>query len=81
MRHFILMGLKIQETTNSTKIVANFSPILNFILNVLGGAIRDQASNMICNAVKNSAIPAVNRAFSNLPGFRTIINSNTMINI
>ncbi|XP_063686298.1 uncharacterized protein LOC134820041 [Bolinopsis microptera] len=44
-----------------------YNPFLNFILNVLGGAIRDQASNMICNAVKNSAIPAVNKAFSNLP--------------
>ena len=47
----------------------NFSPILNFILGILGGAIRDQARRIICQVVESTAIPSINKALANLPGY------------
>ncbi|KAL5261527.1 hypothetical protein ACHWQZ_G007292 [Mnemiopsis leidyi] len=44
-----------------------YNPILNFILGILGGAIRDQARRVICQVVESTAIPSINKALANLP--------------
>lgn len=44
-----------------------YQPLLNFILGILKGAITGQARSIICNQIRDTIIPSVNRALANLP--------------